>query len=106
MLAFLAFFPAMISPGHCKEQPKEEPYEIKRLFGTVAKVEFVMSYIVVTCDFGYVTIQVKDDTTISRDKGEIALDEIDPEDSVIVHYYNPEPGKYVAVSIRDSTSEK
>lgn len=106
ILACLAFIPAVITPGYCKTQSKEEPHDIKRLFGTVAKVEFVMSYIVVTCDFGYITINVTDDTTISRDKGEIALDEIDPEDSVIVHYYCPEPGKYVAVSIRDSTSEK
>jgi hypothetical protein len=106
ILALLTFLPAAITAGHCKEQAKEESKDVKRLFGTVAKVEFVMSYIVVTCDFGYVTIFVTDDTTISRDKGEIALDEIDLEDSVIVHYYSPEPGKYVAVSIRDSTSEK
>jgi hypothetical protein len=106
ILAIFAFIPAVVNPGYCKEQPKDEPKDVKRLFGTVAKVEFVMSYIVVTCDFGYLTISVTGDTVISRDKGEIALDEIDPEDSVIVYYYSPEPGKYVAVSIRDSTSEK
>jgi hypothetical protein len=102
----LAFIPLVINVGHCQKPAAEEPKEIKRLFGTVAKVEFVMSSIMVICDFGYVNIDVTDATVITRGSGQIALDEIDLEDSVIVHYYNPEPGKYVAVSIRDSTTEK
>ncbi len=102
----LAFALALANAGYSQqEQNKAEPQkpEIKRMFGTVAQVGFVKGFIMVTSEAGYVIVTVPEDIPISRGTKKIGLEEIDPGDSVIVQYYCPEPGKYVAVSIRDST---
>ena len=102
----LPFALALASAGYSQqEQNKAEPEKpaIKKMFGTVAQVEFVQGFIMVTGEAGYVIVKVPDNTSISRGTEKIDLDEIDPGDSVIVQYYSPKPGEYVAVSIRDST---
>ncbi|MDD5730985.1 MAG: hypothetical protein PHN57_07670 [Candidatus Omnitrophica bacterium] len=94
------------SPCFCQdnqEQAKEEKPQIKTMSGTVAQVAFVKSFIMVTSELGYLIISVPEGIPISRGKEKIDLDGIDAGDSVIVKYYSPEPGKYIAVSIRDST---
>lgn len=86
-----------------REVPKPAGQQTKHLSGTVAQVEFVEGFIVVFSDSGYITVQVGPDTLITRGSQKISLDDIDTGDSVMVQYNNPEPGIYVAVSIRDSS---
>lgn len=85
------------------EDPAKQEKAMKRMSGTVAKVSFVMGTIMVTGEKGYITFKVPDKTRISRGMKEIALDEIDEGDSVIVQYYEEAGGEKIASFIRDST---
>lgn len=110
----LLFFPAVVCQAQDAggdagqtETPAVDPVEqeksIKRMSGTVAKVSFVMGTIMVTGEKGYITFKVPDKTPISRGMKNIALDEIDTGDSVIVQYYEDAAGEKIASFIRDST---
>ncbi|HOW43331.1 MAG TPA: hypothetical protein P5110_02430 [Candidatus Omnitrophota bacterium] len=77
--------------------------EIKRMTGTVAKVSFVNSEIMITGELGYITFRVPDNISIMRGSKEIDLEDIEPGETVMVQYENPEPGKYIAVFLRAST---
>jgi hypothetical protein len=88
-----------------QENPPSENKKIMSISGRAAQVEFAEEFIVVSNEAGsgYVTISVPDNTTISRGKESIGLDDIDPNDYLTVQYYIPKPGAtYVAVSIVDS----
>lgn len=77
--------------------------QVKKVNGTVSQVSFVHGFLVVSSEEGYVKFDVPEGTAIARGAKRIDLDEIDPEDSVIVQYTVNEKGERTALDIRDST---
>lgn len=75
----------------------------KKINGTVSQVAFAQSFIVVTCELGYLKFKVPDDTVIIGGKNKIDLSDIRPEDSVTVRYDEDADGTKMAVEIRDSS---
>lgn len=80
----------------------EDADGLKRITGTVAKVSFVFSTIMLTCDLGYITFKVPDDTAIIRGGREIKIEEIKTGETITIQYSKPSPSEYVAVYIRAS----
>jgi|WetSurMetagenome_2_1015567.scaffolds.fasta_scaffold742757_1 hypothetical protein len=105
-LACAVMFLARAAAVYCQENQTTAPSikapELKWLYGTVSQVEFVKSFLLVTTDKGYLTIEITDKTSISIGPQKASLDDIQPEDSVRVQYYCPEPGRYVAVAVSES----
>ncbi|HOU36845.1 MAG TPA: hypothetical protein PK562_06205 [Candidatus Omnitrophota bacterium] len=84
------------------QAPAEDARDLKRITGTVAKVSFVFSTIMLTCELGYITFKVPDDTTIVRGGREIKIEEIKTGETITIQYSQPSPSEYVAVYIRAS----
>jgi hypothetical protein len=80
----------------------ENEQDLKRITGTVAKVSFVFSTLVLTCELGYLTFKVTDDTDIIRGPSEIGLEEIKTGETITIQYSQPYPSEYIAVYIRAS----
>jgi len=85
------------------QKPQEPPHKI--MTGTVNEVRAVFRILRITGEQGLVTVQVPDKTPITKGIKSIGLDDINTGDSVVVTYYSPEPGEYIAVSILDSTMD-
>ncbi len=110
ILGFLVLAAAAASPVSGTAQSENttaaaEKPRPKTVSGTVNEVNAVSGLLRITSEQGYLLISVPDGTPITRGTQRIHLDEVSPNDSLLIRYYNPEPGKYVAVSIADSTSE-
>jgi len=80
--------------------------DVKRITGTVAKVSFVFSTIMLACDLGYITFNVPYDTLIMRGANKIKIEEIKPEETISIQYIQPSPSEYVAVYIRASEEHR
>ncbi len=92
--------------GPCAAQePAAEQRQTKQMFGTISQVSFVMGFIVVFSDAGYLTVQVTPETLITQGFDKISFSDIDNGDSVIVRYYTASDGKNIAISIRDSKQD-
>ncbi len=91
-----------VYPVYSQEKEQQSQVEIKRLSGSVSQVGFAESFIVVYGELGYIRLQITPETQFTRGTKKIDLSYVKTEDSVLVQYYSPEPGKYVAVSVRVS----
>ena len=85
-----------------EDNATQNTQDTQRVTGTVAKVSFVFSTIMISCELGYVTFSVPDNTTIMRGPQEIGLEGIKTEETVTIQYRHPSPSEYVAVFIRAS----
>lgn len=105
LLGALAITLPVITPGHAQENltaPSVNTPELKWMYGTVAQLSFVKSFLLLFNDMGYLTVTVPDNATILINGKKAGLDEIRTEDSVRIQYYCPAPGKYVAVTISET----
>lgn len=80
----------------------ESAEDVKRITGTVAKISFVFSTLMLTSELGYVTFKVPEDATIMRGPNDIGLEEIRAGETITIQYRHPYPSEYIAVYIRAS----
>lgn len=106
VFAVMAFAPGMRCYGQENATaPAPEKTPRKTMSGTVNEVRAVFKTLRLTGEMGLVTIVVPDKTPITKNNKKIHLDDIDTGDSLLITYYSPAPGKYIAISILDGTSE-
>jgi len=90
--------------NNTESAPSQEPAH-KMMTGTVNEVRPVFKILRITGEQGLVSIQVPSEAQITKGTRTIHLDDINTGDSVVVTYYSPEPGKFIAVTILDSTMD-
>ena len=105
ILAAAALAACSVRAGYCQDNTTgtapAKP-ELKWINGSVSQVEFVKSFLLVNTELGYLTFTVDDKTSISIGPDKVDLSDIQPEDSVRIQYYSPEPGQYIAVSVTET----
>lgn len=80
----------------------EEIDDVKRITGTISKVSFVFSSLMLICDLGYVTFSVPANATIVRSGRTIKLEELKTGETITIQYQHPYPSEYIADYIRAS----
>lgn len=75
---------------------------VKRITGTISKVSFVFSSLMLICDLGYVTFSVPGNATIVRSGRPIKLEELKTGETITIQYKQPYPSEYIADYIRAS----
>ena len=80
----------------------EEIDDVKRITGTISKVSFVFSSLMLICDLGYVTFSVPANATIVRSGRPIKLEELKTGETITIQYRHPYPSAYIADYIRAS----
>ena len=99
VLAFLAVACAA-SCAYCQE--KAEYSKIQTVTGTLTKVDFAGSLIVVNTGSDQMAFSVPDDANITGGMEDLGLAGLKESDPVTVQYYSPVPGQYVVVNVMDN----
>ncbi len=83
-------------------QARAEERQISTVSGTLTKVDFVGSAIVVKTGDEQMALSVPDDATITKGTEKIGLEDLEDNDSVTIQYYSFSPGQYAVVNIVDN----
>jgi len=97
-----ALITAIVVPACAYCQTGTENRQVANISGTISEIDFAGSTIVVEKAVNdQMTFSVPDDAVITAGTEVLGFDDLAESDPVVVQYYSPSPGKYVAVSIED-----
>jgi len=92
----------MITFAYCQE--RAENRQILTISGTLAKVDFVGSSIVVKAGNEQMALSVPDDVVITKGTEKLGIEDLEESDPVVIQYFSPSPGQYTATTIVDNNA--